>query len=155
MPVILYGLVLFGTIAIAFAVYTMVMLGWRTSHHQLSRQELSNPADHKSSVSLNLNPYSASTFKYKKRIENSEVPSETECIVCLSDFEDDEYVRQLPRCKHSFHASCIDMWVYSHSDCPLCRTPIHRLDSESSVLTIENSFDGLLDTRSLSSASNT
>ncbi|XP_048431207.1 RING-H2 finger protein ATL16-like [Pyrus x bretschneideri] len=29
-----------------------------------------------------------------------------------------------PACKRSFHAPCIDMWLNSHSDCPLCRTPL-------------------------------
>ncbi|MBA0650453.1 hypothetical protein Goklo_017871, partial [Gossypium klotzschianum] len=49
-----------------------------------------------------------------------------ECVVCLLGFEDDEVVRQLHRCKHSFHAPCIDMWMYSHSICPICRTPVDR-----------------------------
>nr|GEU57478.1 photosystem II PsbX [Tanacetum cinerariifolium] len=47
-----------------------------------------------------------------------------ECSVCLSVFEEGEEVRKLPRCNHSFHASCIDMWLYSHFDCPLCRAPV-------------------------------
>lgn len=49
---------------------------------------------------------------------------DTECSVCLTGFMDGEAVRQLPACKHSFHAPCIDMWLYSHSSCPLCRASI-------------------------------
>ncbi|XVF74342.1 hypothetical protein PTKIN_Ptkin13bG0102700 [Pterospermum kingtungense] len=75
-----------------------------------------------SSAQLNLTPYSASSFSYKKRVEN--VGAATECVVCLLGFEDGEEVRQLHRCKHSFHAPCIDMWMYSHSNCPICRTPV-------------------------------
>ncbi|KAG7997455.1 hypothetical protein I3843_01G212300 [Carya illinoinensis] len=78
----------------------------------------------KALVPRNLNPFLASPFKYKKRTGNT---LETDRAVCLTDFEDDECVRQLPRCKHSFHAPCIDLWLYSHSDCPLCRTPVDRL----------------------------
>lgn len=49
---------------------------------------------------------------------------EYECSVCLSVYEEGEDVRKLPRCKHSFHAVCIDMWLYSHFDCPICRTSV-------------------------------
>ncbi|OAY36442.1 RING-H2 finger protein ATL63-like [Manihot esculenta] len=141
-----YGIVTFGTLTIAFAVYTLVMIGWRVSHNWLSHPGSASPAEQKNSVSMNLSPYSASTFKYKKGIRNSEAP-ETECVVCLSDFEDEEYVRQLSHCRHSFHAPCIDMWLYSHSDCPICRTPIHRLDSDDGVSATQNSVEGLLDIR--------
>ncbi|XP_008812045.1 RING-H2 finger protein ATL16-like [Phoenix dactylifera] len=57
--------------------------------------------------------------KYRK-----EQAQEHECSVCLSVFVDGEDVRQLPNCKHSFHAPCIDMWLYSHSNCPLCRAVV-------------------------------
>lgn len=47
------------------------------------------------------------------------------CVVCLKGFEEGELVRQFPQCLHTFHADCIDKWLYSHSDCcPLCRSPI-------------------------------
>ncbi|XP_008784713.1 E3 ubiquitin-protein ligase Os04g0590900-like [Phoenix dactylifera] len=57
--------------------------------------------------------------KYRK-----EQAQEHECVVCLSVIADGEDVRQLPKCKHSFHAPCIDMWLYSHSNCPLCRADV-------------------------------
>ncbi|XP_061349142.1 RING-H2 finger protein ATL2-like [Gastrolobium bilobum] len=47
-----------------------------------------------------------------------------ECAVCLSEFKDGETGRVLPRCNHSFHIDCIDMWFQSHSTCPLCRAPV-------------------------------
>ncbi|KAH7577014.1 hypothetical protein ACOSP7_002267 [Xanthoceras sorbifolium] len=46
----------------------------------------------------------------------------TECSVCLSNLENQEMARMLPNCKHTFHAECIDMWLSSHSTCPICRT---------------------------------
>ncbi|XP_024515639.1 E3 ubiquitin-protein ligase ATL15-like [Selaginella moellendorffii] len=45
----------------------------------------------------------------------------TECSVCLTDFQEDEVVKILPGCSHFFHTDCIDMWLFSHSTCPLCR----------------------------------
>lgn len=44
------------------------------------------------------------------------------CAICLCEFEEGEDLRTLPECLHSYHASCIDMWFYSHSNCPICRT---------------------------------
>ncbi|CAK8541597.1 unnamed protein product [Lathyrus sativus] len=47
-----------------------------------------------------------------------------ECPVCLSVFADGEEVRELSVCKHSFHSSCIDLWLSNHSNCPICRTTV-------------------------------
>ena len=47
-----------------------------------------------------------------------------ECAVCLSEFQENETGRTLPKCNHSFHIECIDMWFHSHSTCPLCRSPV-------------------------------
>ncbi|MCO5573667.1 hypothetical protein L7F22_027439 [Adiantum nelumboides] len=47
-----------------------------------------------------------------------------ECAVCLSEFQENETGRMLPSCKHAFHTECIDMWFFSHSTCPLCRTEV-------------------------------
>ncbi|KAF7843002.1 RING-H2 finger protein ATL54-like [Senna tora] len=48
----------------------------------------------------------------------------TECSVCLSEFEEDESLRLLPKCNHAFHLPCIDTWLRSHTNCPNCRAPI-------------------------------
>nr|DAD27761.1 TPA_asm: hypothetical protein HUJ06_029229 [Nelumbo nucifera] len=50
--------------------------------------------------------------------------TEAICAVCLCQFKDGEDVRVLPGCRHSFHVPCIDMWLFSHANCPLCRTAI-------------------------------
>lgn len=64
--------------------------------------------------SLPLVTYSAS----KKKGSN------VECVVCLTDFNEGEPLCQLPRCKHVFHKECIDMWLFSHTTCPLCRRSV-------------------------------
>ncbi|GER57828.1 RING/U-box superfamily protein [Striga asiatica] len=48
----------------------------------------------------------------------------TECAVCLSEFEENESLRLLPKCSHAFHLPCIDTWLKSHSNCPLCRANV-------------------------------
>ncbi|KAJ0983744.1 hypothetical protein J5N97_002100 [Dioscorea zingiberensis] len=47
-----------------------------------------------------------------------------ECAVCLSEMREGEKARLLPQCKHGFHLVCIDVWLRSHSTCPLCRTAV-------------------------------
>lgn len=48
----------------------------------------------------------------------------TECSVCLSEFEDGKNLQLLPKCSHAFHVPCIDTWLRSHKNRPLCCTPI-------------------------------
>ncbi|KAK8945821.1 E3 ubiquitin-protein ligase [Platanthera guangdongensis] len=49
---------------------------------------------------------------------------DTECSVCLAEFREGESLRILPKCSHGFHIQCIDTWLISHSNCPLCRANI-------------------------------
>lgn len=48
----------------------------------------------------------------------------TECSVCLNEFREGETLRLLPKCSHAFHIPCIDTWLRSHTNCPLCRACI-------------------------------
>ncbi|BAT94722.1 hypothetical protein LR48_Vigan09g112600 [Vigna angularis] len=47
-----------------------------------------------------------------------------ECAVCLNEFQEDEKLRIIPNCSHVFHIDCIDVWLQSNANCPLCRTSI-------------------------------
>ncbi|KAI3684114.1 hypothetical protein L6452_33333 [Arctium lappa] len=59
-----------------------------------------------------------------------------ECAVCLSDLQEGENTRILPKCNHVFHAECIDMWFHSHSTCPICRNPVSDQTHKMSVQTL-------------------
>ncbi|MCO5559377.1 hypothetical protein L7F22_012976 [Adiantum nelumboides] len=48
----------------------------------------------------------------------------SECAICLSNFDSGTLVTVLPSCSHAYHPPCIDQWVLSHKDCPVCRTEI-------------------------------
>lgn len=65
---------------------------------------------------------SITVFKYKKC--EGLLTEKTDCSVCLSEFQEDESLRLLPKCSHAFHVMCIDTWLKSHSNCPLCRAHI-------------------------------
>lgn len=56
----------------------------------------------------------------------------TECSVCLGEFRDGDDVRLLPKCSHAFHLPCIDTWLRSHVNCPLCRAGVVSNASNSS-----------------------
>ncbi|KAE8727230.1 RING-H2 finger protein ATL65 [Hibiscus syriacus] len=66
-----------------------------------------------------------SLYTLKTRPNNSP----KDCAVCLLEFEDNEYVRTLPVCSHAFHVDCIDVWLKSHANCPLCRAGIFAMES--------------------------
>ncbi|ONH99852.1 hypothetical protein PRUPE_6G053700 [Prunus persica] len=84
-----------------------------------------------SSKGLDLKTISAiPLFVYKTEEEKEEERNyengflEMECVICLSPFEDNDVGRNLPKCGHCFHVECIDMWLGSHMNCPICRALI-------------------------------
>lgn len=82
------------------------MFGLCAYKHLLHPPTKGEPVKEKTFDSLRMNPFLVSTFKYKKGTENTEAASGTECAVCLTSFEDDERVSQLPQ----FHdASTLSM----------------------------------------------
>ncbi|KAK4489378.1 hypothetical protein RD792_005187 [Penstemon davidsonii] len=60
-------------------------------------------------------------FSYSEVKEHKIGKGVLECAVCLSEFEDDETLRLIPKCDHVFHPECIDAWLESHVTCPVCR----------------------------------
>lgn len=44
----------------------------------------------------------------------------TECVVCLSTYQQGEELRLLP-CGHKFHKECVDEWFHCSVYCPLCK----------------------------------
>jgi len=53
--------------------------------------------------------------------EDTEAGCQLGCPICLSDFAEGENIRTLPGCGHSFHKSCIDLWLLRRADCPMCK----------------------------------
>ena len=42
------------------------------------------------------------------------------CAICIMPPQDGDLVRELPRCKHTFHKDCVDSWLVRRQTCPLC-----------------------------------
>lgn len=73
------------------------------------------------------------TFAYKREGSGGEAGAGSgwaQCVICLGLVQVGEMVRQLPACMHLFHVDCVDMWLRSHSTCPICRAVVVGLPSE-------------------------
>ncbi|URE27184.1 Zinc finger, C3HC4 type (RING finger) [Musa troglodytarum] len=98
----------------------------RRTTSRLLRFYVNNPA-HDDPANVGLDPSAIAalpTHSYRVTINSKDDGSCAECAICLSAVEEGETVRTLPSCKHLFHVGCIDMWLGSHSTCPVCRTAV-------------------------------
>ncbi|XP_031120599.1 RING-H2 finger protein ATL52-like [Ipomoea triloba] len=67
------------------------------------------------------------TFVYRRKSLFSRPEAAPECAICLSEFVEGEVGRELERCRHVFHAGCVEKWLLhgeGHGSCPLCRSPV-------------------------------
>lgn len=64
------------------------------------------------------NPYPFFNSNIKGKEEGPR--NNTECAICLGEFEEEDWIKHLPNCTHAFHVACIDTWFQSYSNCPLC-----------------------------------
>lgn len=55
------------------------------------------------------------------------VTRQTQCMICLSEFELDDDCKRLP-CNHVFHVGCIDVWLHRCTACPICKINVHKAD---------------------------
>ncbi|ESR41673.1 hypothetical protein CICLE_v10013874mg, partial [Citrus x clementina] len=80
---------------------------------------------------------SITVCKYKK---GDGLIEGTDCSVCLSEFEEDESLRLLPKCNHAFHVACVDRWLKSHSNCPLCRANLFLISASPQLPPITTTY---------------
>ncbi|KAH0449176.1 hypothetical protein IEQ34_022976 [Dendrobium chrysotoxum] len=64
------------------------------------------------------------TMKYCREAFHSK--EDTQCAICLGEYQDKEVLRVMPTCHHKFHLICIDVWLQKHSTCPICRLPLNK-----------------------------
>ncbi|XP_008780234.1 RING-H2 finger protein ATL16-like [Phoenix dactylifera] len=113
------------------------------------------------------------TFRYRRAGDGDEQGKSSfhECAVCLNEFQDEEKIRVLPNCFHVFHIDCIDTWLQTNANCPLCRSDItttspipddrlmdfasHQNLQHSGDIVIEISNDGSDEVQAASSCTNT
>ena len=68
--------------------------------------------------------HSTSLQQYKK----SDDHENDSCIICITDFEENDGIRMLPCC-HIYHFACVDNWLSRKKTCPMCRSSIDEKPS--------------------------
>jgi hypothetical protein len=48
------------------------------------------------------------------------------CNICCEDYITGQYKRILPSCNHIFHKKCVDKWLKTKSNCPICRSELKK-----------------------------
>lgn len=70
-----------------------------------------------SSISSSDSSIEKKSFKFKS------------CTICLSDFKQDDSVKCMPGCGHTFHSDCLAPWLQKRFRCPNCNLDIN-MESE-------------------------
>ncbi|MCE3051293.1 hypothetical protein HAX54_049351 [Datura stramonium] len=119
---------------------SFVFLGKRqrnpTQRHQLNQQIVEDPDSQLQSRGLDSYVmHSLPITQFKKNDEQTARLHNSDCAVCLGEFQDSEWLKHLPCCSHVFHVACIDTWFQIHSSCPLCRSNVFsvKMQQEHSI----------------------
>jgi len=54
----------------------------------------------------------------------SQGEEDCDCAICLAGFNEGDKIRTLCGCQHTFHRSCIDLWLLRRAECPLCKQTV-------------------------------
>ena len=60
---------------------------------------------------------SATTVDLYQNIESSY----DKCCICRETLFNTDIVRKINSCEHVFHMSCLDTWLETNTNCPICR----------------------------------
>lgn len=112
--VILIGI---GSAGLVVSIYHWISVAW-CQYRSTAQQDVTRGGENTGIVSSTIQLIPA--YSYKKE-DNKKEEEDTTCPICLCEVQQGEQVRSLPECNHYFHVPCIDMWLYSHSSCPICR----------------------------------
>ena len=73
-------------------------------------------------------PYMAAVSSLNKKEfkeVNSKSKNMTECVICMSEFKEEDQIAEL-KCdeRHYFHSACLEDWLKRKLECPLCKKPV-------------------------------
>ncbi|XP_058088031.1 RING-H2 finger protein ATL80-like [Magnolia sinica] len=82
-----------------------------------------------------LEPLVVATFPTKKFSDEFFSSGEdTQCTVCLAEYQEKDTLRILPYCGHFFHVACIDLWLQQNSTCPVCRISLRDSSDRKQIM---------------------
>lgn len=144
MAVVLIVLVCFFIVLAVLSVYTRQCTQYRFNGRLVISDTTTNTRSRRAARGLDAAVIATfPTFVYSNVRGLKIGKGSLECAVCLSEFEDDDTLRLLPKCSHVFHADCIDAWLVSHSTCPVCRASLVPKPGDMSFAALLNSESGI------------
>ncbi|XWS56889.1 hypothetical protein CRYUN_Cryun09bG0124600 [Craigia yunnanensis] len=127
------------TMSIMFIVFVCTRLV--CARIQLNASRRSFPVASRSDVSRlerglhGLEPVVVANFPTKKYSDECfSATEDAQCTVCLSEYHSEDVLRILPYCGHSFHVTCIDIWLQQHSTCPVCRISLREFPEKKRLM---------------------
>jgi hypothetical protein len=60
---------------------------------------------------------------------HAEQKEDDNCAICQDTMEEEQHLRRLNHCHHTFHKSCVDTWFRTNVHCPTCRHDIRDTTS--------------------------
>ena len=99
------------------------------------RNSNTDPTLFRDIFSTNRERQTSSTFRdiednTEIEVLNSEEPEQDICVICREQFQNNEIIRKVKKCKHYFHLSCSNTWFNNNMTCPLCRQCIIIEDTD-------------------------
>ncbi|KAH9790603.1 RING-type domain-containing protein [Citrus sinensis] len=127
--------VIFLFLGIGALIFIHVCIVARTFRAGLIRNNVAGAMVERSSIgSTSMSRDDVEKLPCYEYLAKSKGSSPIECAVCLDNFNKGDKCRLLPICNHSFHAQCVDAWLLTNPNCPICRSTANsrRFGEESS-----------------------
>ncbi|KAJ7982582.1 RING-H2 finger protein [Quillaja saponaria] len=118
----IFSVTIFFTFVLLFLFYLFYLrprrVDWSSLRMRASVDEINNDISNQSE--LGLKKELREMLPIVVYMESFSV-KDTQCSVCLLDYQAEDRLQQIPACGHTFHMNCIDLWLSNNSTCPLCR----------------------------------
>lgn len=66
-------------------------------------------------------PYEVDVSIISSRTDKQKLQDDDICPICLDSLNEKEVVCQMNVCKHNYCKTCIERWVNTNRECPMCK----------------------------------